>query len=53
MPHLSPMSWILAPLMFFGLLAVMAATLWWSQLPIFPKILSTSKFSPSNPWNWS
>nr|ALS46296.1 ATP synthase F0 subunit 8 [Glycinde armigera] len=52
MPHLSPMSWIMAPLMFYFTLMLFISCLWWIQTPKFPLI--TYSFSVSSPkWMWN
>nr|AVW86141.1 ATP synthase F0 subunit 8 [Lepidonotus sp. YZ-2018] len=52
MPHLSPLNWIISPIIFWLLLAMFSSILWWSQTLYFPT-LSSSISSPSpNKWSW-
>nr|AVW86179.1 ATP synthase F0 subunit 8 [Eulepethus nanhaiensis] len=53
MPHLSPLNWILTPLMFWLLLSLLSSILWWSQTPSFPPL--PTSFSPikEHTWKWS
>nr|ABW82627.1 ATP synthase F0 subunit 8 [Pista cristata] len=54
MPHLSPMTWLIAPILFCSfMLPMIIATLWWTQTPIFPEPLSSSPKITLNNWNWS
>uniref|UniRef100_UPI0031F39CBC ATP synthase F0 subunit 8 n=1 Tax=Loimia medusa TaxID=167822 RepID=UPI0031F39CBC len=54
MPHLSPMSWLLAPFLFLMLaVPAMMSFLWWSQSPVFPVISLQSSSQSFNKWNWS
>nr|QGZ09961.1 ATP synthase F0 subunit 8 [Eisenia nana] len=53
MPHLSPMSWIIAISSFWFSLTILTSTLWWSNHHSF---YSTSKYDSSsmeNLWKWS
>nr|UOU20223.1 ATP synthase F0 subunit 8 [Glycera sp. i ZZ-2021] len=52
MPHLSPMSWILTPIMFILLLSTFVASTWWHQTYSFPKMNISSKTLQLK-WNWS
>nr|AVW86154.1 ATP synthase F0 subunit 8 [Panthalis oerstedi] len=52
MPHLSPLNWLLAPLIFFLLLASFSSILWWSQAPSCP-LLSDALATPNKThWKW-
>nr|YP_010247816.1 ATP synthase F0 subunit 8 [Eunoe nodosa]QTJ29910.1 ATP synthase F0 subunit 8 [Eunoe nodosa] len=51
MPHLSPLNWILSPVIFWFLLISFSSILWWSQSISFPK-MSSSLITPQ-PINWS
>nr|YP_009136886.1 ATP synthase F0 subunit 8 [Goniada japonica]AKE32083.1 ATP synthase F0 subunit 8 [Goniada japonica] len=51
MPHLSPMSWIMAPLIFYTLMILFMSSTWWSQTSKFPTISLSSMIS-SPQWNW-
>nr|QGA73884.1 ATPase subunit 8 [Marenzelleria neglecta] len=52
MPHLAPLSWALAPILFALILLTLISVLWWSQGPMFPTYAANTKFSFSN-WKWS
>nr|AVW86048.1 ATP synthase F0 subunit 8 [Branchinotogluma japonicus] len=52
MPHLSPLNWLLSPLIFWLLLAMFGSILWWSQFIIFPKMSSSLLSPPTLSWNW-
>nr|AVW86061.1 ATP synthase F0 subunit 8 [Branchipolynoe pettiboneae]AVW86074.1 ATP synthase F0 subunit 8 [Branchipolynoe sp. YZ-2018] len=52
MPHLSPLNWLLAPIIFWSILIMFSSILWWSQIIMFPK-MSSSLLQPSTPlWGW-
>nr|YP_010318552.1 ATP synthase F0 subunit 8 [Pseudopotamilla reniformis]ULD67131.1 ATP synthase F0 subunit 8 [Pseudopotamilla reniformis] len=53
MPHLSPMSWALVPLIFWALMILLATFLWWTQPAKFPYIHTTPSLSSFTKWNWS
>nr|YP_009744332.1 ATP synthase F0 subunit 8 [Aporrectodea rosea]QIE13187.1 ATP synthase F0 subunit 8 [Aporrectodea rosea] len=53
MPHLSPMSWILAIVSFWMSISVLASTFWWTENHSF---LSKTKYNISSTefsWKWS
>nr|QGZ09935.1 ATP synthase F0 subunit 8 [Eisenia nordenskioldi nordenskioldi] len=52
MPHLSPMSWLLAIPLFWLSLSILISTLWWSKHHSFSSSSShTSSISQSS-WKW-
>nr|YP_010415420.1 ATP synthase F0 subunit 8 [Paralvinella palmiformis]UJI65663.1 ATP synthase F0 subunit 8 [Paralvinella palmiformis] len=51
MPHLSPMFWSLAMIVFSINLILLTAALWWDQSPQFPKLAYNSP--APNKWSWS
>uniref|UniRef100_A0AAU6QG70 ATP synthase F0 subunit 8 n=1 Tax=Prionospio sp. 4 MH-2023 TaxID=3059272 RepID=A0AAU6QG70_9ANNE len=51
MPQLAPLSWALAPLLFWALLLSLAAAMWWSNTPNFPEFNANTK-SNHTPWHW-
>nr|AVW86088.1 ATP synthase F0 subunit 8 [Levensteiniella iris] len=52
MPHLSPLNWLLSPIIFWMTIALFMSILWWSQTISFPK-LTPQIVNPSSPsWNW-
>nr|BDI12957.1 ATPase F0 subunit 8 [Abarenicola claparedi oceanica] len=56
MPHLAPMSWILAPIMFMFILALLFSTTWWQYTPKFPqlnKLTTSNKASAFSSWTWN
>nr|YP_009988591.1 ATP synthase F0 subunit 8 [Pharyngocirrus uchidai]QNM39902.1 ATP synthase F0 subunit 8 [Pharyngocirrus uchidai] len=55
MPHLAPLSWLLAPVIFWSVLVSIMVFFWWAQLPKLP---APSTYNPSlashlSKWNWS
>nr|ALQ78791.1 ATP synthase F0 subunit 8 [Glycera capitata] len=52
MPHLSPMSWILTPLLFILLLTLFISSTWWLQTAHFPTMNISSKTMQPQ-WNWN
>nr|QWT70105.1 ATP synthase F0 subunit 8 [Arctonoe vittata] len=52
MPHLSPLNWLLAPMLFWFLLMSFSSILWWSQLPVLPKFSSSLNKINSSNWSW-
>nr|YP_089674.1 ATP synthase F0 subunit 8 [Clymenella torquata]AAU20736.1 ATPase F0 subunit 8 [Clymenella torquata] len=52
MPHLSPLSWMLAPLMFFFILSMLHSSMWWQTQPSFKKVKTQSLKSLFKIWNW-
>nr|WCS91618.1 ATP synthase F0 subunit 8 [Eisenia nordenskioldi pallida] len=52
MPHLSPMSWILAILMFWMTLSILASTLWWTNHLSFSSKSNFSTSSTQSSWSW-
>nr|YP_010373147.1 ATP synthase F0 subunit 8 [Hyperhalosydna striata]QTZ18398.1 ATP synthase F0 subunit 8 [Hyperhalosydna striata] len=52
MPHLSPLNWMISPLIFWFLLALFSSMLWWSQSISFPKMSSSLSFPKANSWTW-
>nr|ACR00067.1 ATP synthase F0 subunit 8 [Paralvinella sulfincola] len=50
MPHLSPMFWTLALVIFTTNLILLTTALWWDQSPQFPNL--THKAPSPNTWNW-
>uniref|UniRef100_A0AAU6QGQ5 ATP synthase F0 subunit 8 n=1 Tax=Prionospio fallax TaxID=3050094 RepID=A0AAU6QGQ5_9ANNE len=52
MPHLAPLSWAFAPILFWLILLSLSASIWWSPSISFPVCVS-HKSSPSlTSWNW-
>uniref|UniRef100_A0AAU6QHD9 ATP synthase F0 subunit 8 n=1 Tax=Aurospio banyulensis TaxID=3050091 RepID=A0AAU6QHD9_9ANNE len=52
MPHLAPLAWALAPLLFWGILLSLSASLWWTSYPSFPPSLTSSPYPKFSTWNW-
>uniref|UniRef100_A0AAU6QGS2 ATP synthase F0 subunit 8 n=1 Tax=Prionospio multibranchiata TaxID=3050093 RepID=A0AAU6QGS2_9ANNE len=52
MPQLAPLSWALAPMLFWVILLALASAMWWSNDLSFPTFSasSSSKFST---WDWA
>nr|YP_010614717.1 ATP synthase F0 subunit 8 [Enchytraeus irregularis]WAS35292.1 ATP synthase F0 subunit 8 [Enchytraeus irregularis] len=55
MPHLSPMNWILALLMFWMSMIILLTKSWWSQISIMPFNLPKKSLtkSSSSMWKWN
>uniref|UniRef100_A0AB38ZG01 ATP synthase F0 subunit 8 n=1 Tax=Lumbriclymenella robusta TaxID=3138170 RepID=A0AB38ZG01_9ANNE len=53
MPHLAPLPWAIAPLMFFSLLLLVQASLWWHQSPTFPKLSDNFQYQQHPYWTWN
>uniref|UniRef100_A0AAU8L265 ATP synthase F0 subunit 8 n=1 Tax=Polychaeta sp. TaxID=3061522 RepID=A0AAU8L265_9ANNE len=53
MPHLAPLFWAFAPLMFFTVLYMLHSSTWWTLTPYFPKMLMMkSSNNIFNLWQW-
>nr|YP_009192199.1 ATP synthase F0 subunit 8 [Eurythoe complanata]ALO81722.1 ATP synthase F0 subunit 8 [Eurythoe complanata] len=52
MPHLAPLSWMFATLMFWLTLLFFASSIWWAQSPSFPTSNSSLLSSSFSQWNW-
>nr|YP_009926547.1 ATP synthase F0 subunit 8 [Hediste japonica]QNH92138.1 ATP synthase F0 subunit 8 [Hediste japonica] len=53
MPHLSPMNWIIVPLIMILTLVIMVVIMWWQFMPQFPIIKSSnSSLSQKKQWSW-
>nr|AVW86218.1 ATP synthase F0 subunit 8 [Euthalenessa festiva] len=52
MPHLSPLNWLMAPIIFWSLLLFFSSFLWWSQSILFPEMSSSMSLPTKNKWNW-
>nr|YP_010403025.1 ATP synthase F0 subunit 8 [Sirsoe methanicola]UQV94833.1 ATP synthase F0 subunit 8 [Sirsoe methanicola] len=53
MPHLSPMSWLMAAFIFYLLLGMFMSMIWWHQPPIFQSLKIQNPASLTNKWDWS
>nr|YP_009250794.1 ATP synthase F0 subunit 8 [Namalycastis abiuma]AMY15502.1 ATP synthase F0 subunit 8 [Namalycastis abiuma] len=55
MPHLAPLSWILAPSIFVLMLIIIMTSMWWHITPLFPKVSPSDSpvGMPLWPWCWS
>nr|YP_009409388.1 ATP synthase F0 subunit 8 [Hediste diadroma]APU51327.1 ATP synthase F0 subunit 8 [Hediste diadroma] len=53
MPHLSPMNWIIVPLIMILTLIIMTVIMWWQFMPQFPSMKSSnSHLSLKKQWSW-
>nr|YP_010502213.1 ATP synthase F0 subunit 8 [Leocrates chinensis]UXC96458.1 ATP synthase F0 subunit 8 [Leocrates chinensis] len=52
MPHLSPASWLLMPVIFWLMLSTIMSILWWHQIPSIPSLKKESSLK-SYTWHWS
>nr|BDQ43579.1 ATP synthase F0 subunit 8 [Amynthas quintanus] len=53
MPHLSPMSWLLAILTFWTVMLLLTSNIWWTNLHTFETGSLQAKGSKHLPWFWS
>nr|YP_009307942.1 ATP synthase F0 subunit 8 [Eusyllis blomstrandi]AOR87115.1 ATP synthase F0 subunit 8 [Eusyllis blomstrandi] len=51
MPHLSPMSWLIVPLMIWFIVFSLSSMMWYSKFPMFLNLTNSKEFS-FNKWNW-
>nr|YP_010147006.1 ATP synthase F0 subunit 8 [Hediste diversicolor]QQP21528.1 ATP synthase F0 subunit 8 [Hediste diversicolor] len=53
MPHLSPMNWIIVPLIMVLTLIILTVIMWWQFMPKFPGIKSANSFLLlKKQWPW-
>nr|YP_010183537.1 ATP synthase F0 subunit 8 [Drawida gisti]QVG61466.1 ATP synthase subunit 8 [Drawida gisti] len=52
MPHLSPMSWVIALFSFWLLLMIFISSMWWSAIPSFSSINIYSSHESNLNWKW-
>nr|AAL28050.1 ATPase 8 [Terrisswalkerius phalacrus] len=53
MPHLSPMSWLLAIITFWTTMLLFTSNTWWSNLHMFETDSHTYSEKLTNFWQWS
>nr|BDQ43696.1 ATP synthase F0 subunit 8 [Duplodicodrilus schmardae] len=53
MPHLSPMSWLLAIITFWTVLLLLTSNIWWANLHTFEVGSHKSSGSTELPWPWT
>nr|AAL28032.1 ATPase 8 [Terrisswalkerius erici] len=53
MPHLSPMSWMLAIITFWTIMMMFSSNTWWSNLHTFETDSSINLGSTEKQWQWS
>nr|ANP26486.1 ATP synthase subunit 8 [Laeonereis culveri] len=52
MPHLSPMNWIIVPLMMNFLLSSIIVIMWWQYIPKFPNMYKLTSNMKKKNWKW-
>nr|YP_010481489.1 ATP synthase F0 subunit 8 [Eisenia nordenskioldi]UIX22954.1 ATP synthase F0 subunit 8 [Eisenia nordenskioldi]UIX22967.1 ATP synthase F0 subunit 8 [Eisenia nordenskioldi] len=52
MPHLSPMSWIMAIFMLWTTLSIMTSTFWWAKHHSFFTTANHTTSTPEGSWKW-
>nr|YP_009244874.1 ATP synthase F0 subunit 8 [Amynthas morrisi]AMO26972.1 ATP synthase F0 subunit 8 [Amynthas morrisi] len=53
MPHLSPMSWLLAAMFFWAILMLFTSNIWWTNLHTFETDSSKTVKGSLLPWCWN
>nr|QED22575.1 adenosine triphosphate 8 [Amynthas sp. HN201007-02]QED22629.1 adenosine triphosphate 8 [Amynthas sp. HK201601-13]QED22636.1 adenosine triphosphate 8 [Amynthas sp. ZJ201519-02] len=53
MPHLSPMSWLLAIITFWTIMMLFTSNIWWTNLHTFEADTSSTLKSGQLPWCWT
>nr|BDQ44294.1 ATP synthase F0 subunit 8 [Metaphire communissima] len=53
MPHLSPMSWLLAIITFWIIMMLFTTNIWWTNLHTFETGALQTKSNKHAPWSWS
>nr|YP_009245124.1 ATP synthase F0 subunit 8 [Amynthas jiriensis]AMR74062.1 ATP synthase F0 subunit 8 [Amynthas jiriensis] len=53
MPHLSPMSWLLAIITFWTILMLFTSNIWWTNLHAFETDTLQYKGNKQTSWPWS
>nr|AMO26920.1 ATP synthase F0 subunit 8 [Amynthas sp. 2 JS-2012] len=53
MPHLSPMSWLLAIITFWAIMMLFTSNIWWTNQHMFETSSTTKMKSCQTPWPWS
>nr|YP_009244861.1 ATP synthase F0 subunit 8 [Amynthas hupeiensis]AMO26946.1 ATP synthase F0 subunit 8 [Amynthas hupeiensis]BDQ43722.1 ATP synthase F0 subunit 8 [Amynthas hupeiensis]BDQ43735.1 ATP synthase F0 subunit 8 [Amynthas hupeiensis] len=53
MPHLSPMSWVLAIITFWFIMLMFTSNIWWTNLHTFEADLASVKKGDQLPWCWT
>nr|YP_010362113.1 ATP synthase F0 subunit 8 [Branchinotogluma segonzaci]UNQ87673.1 ATP synthase F0 subunit 8 [Branchinotogluma segonzaci] len=52
MPHLSPLNWLLSPIIFWIILTMFSSILWWTQIITFPIISLSLSNLHNTKWPW-
>nr|UAJ48163.1 ATP synthase F0 subunit 8 [Metaphire posthuma] len=53
MPHLSPMSWLMAIATFWFTLMLLTSNIWWTNMHTFETDFNKKLSSQQLPWCWS
>nr|BDQ44060.1 ATP synthase F0 subunit 8 [Pheretima silvatica] len=53
MPHLSPMSWLLAILTFWIIMMLFTSNIWWTNLHMFETNTLQTSENKHISWSWS
>nr|YP_009164261.1 ATP synthase F0 subunit 8 [Amynthas longisiphonus]AIR76358.1 ATP synthase F0 subunit 8 [Amynthas longisiphonus] len=52
MPHLSPMSWLMATITFWFILLLFTSNIWWTNLHTFETSIPNKHVGIELPWSW-
>nr|BDQ44437.1 ATP synthase F0 subunit 8 [Amynthas corticis] len=53
MPHLSPMSWLMAIITFWTIMMLLTSNIWWTNLHTFEPDSHKKTVTNQLPWSWS
>nr|AMO26959.1 ATP synthase F0 subunit 8 [Amynthas sp. 1 LZ-2016] len=53
MPHLSPMSWLMAIITFWVIMMLFTSNIWWTNLHTFETDSNKKSVVSQIPWSWS
>nr|QED22594.1 adenosine triphosphate 8 [Amynthas sp. GX201002-04] len=53
MPHLSPMSWLMAIITFWIIMMLFTSNIWWTNLHTFETDSHKKTVAIQLPWSWS
>nr|BDQ44112.1 ATP synthase F0 subunit 8 [Pheretima confusa]BDQ44125.1 ATP synthase F0 subunit 8 [Pheretima confusa] len=53
MPHLSPMSWLMAIITFWTIMMLFTSNIWWTNLHTFETDSHKKPIADLRPWSWN
>nr|BDQ44138.1 ATP synthase F0 subunit 8 [Amynthas distichus] len=53
MPHLSPMSWLMAIITFWALMMLFTSNIWWTNLHTFETDSHSKPSADLHAWSWN